>query len=57
MLGWLRGNSLNGGIAALGNVPIGDLLLILFGMPAIAAIAGWLFAGRDPSGVSRQPIN
>ncbi len=57
MIGWLRSNALNGGISALGNVPIGDLLLILFGMPAIAAIVGWLFAGRDPSGVTRQPIS
>jgi putative ABC transport system permease protein len=26
MIGWLRSNSLNGGIAALGNVPVADLL-------------------------------
>jgi hypothetical protein len=57
MIGWLRSNSLNGGISALSNIPIGDLLLILLGMPAFAAIVGWLFAGRDPSGVSRQPIS
>ena len=35
MIGWLRSNSLNGGIAALGNVPVADLLLILLGMPAV----------------------
>ena len=40
MIGWLRSNSLNGGIAALGNVPVADLLLILLGMPAFAAIVG-----------------
>jgi putative ABC transport system permease protein len=57
MIGWLRSNSLNGGISALSNIPFGDLLLILLGMPAFAAIVGWLFAGRDPSGVSRQPIS
>jgi putative ABC transport system permease protein len=49
LIGWLRDNSLNGGIAALGNVPVGDLLLILLGMPAFAAIVGWLFAGREPA--------
>src|SRR6202040_1814631 len=38
LIGWLRGNSLNGGIAALGNVPVADLLIILLGMPAFAAI-------------------
>jgi putative ABC transport system permease protein len=56
MIGWLRSNSLNGGIAALGNVPVGYLLLILFGMPAFAAIVGWLFAGREPSAMSHQAI-
>jgi putative ABC transport system permease protein len=56
MIGWLRSNSLNGGIAALGNVPVADLLLILIGMPALAAIVGWLFAGREPAALSHQAI-
>jgi putative ABC transport system permease protein len=56
MIGWLRSNSLNGGISALGNIPVGDLLLILFGMPAFAAIVGWLFAGREPAVMAHQPI-
>ncbi len=56
MIGWLRSNSLNGGIAALGNVPVADLLLILLGMPAFAAIIGWLLAGREPSSLARQPM-
>jgi putative ABC transport system permease protein len=56
MLGWLRSNSLNGGIAALGNVPVADLLLILLGMPAFAAIVGWLFAGREPAAIAHQAI-
>jgi putative ABC transport system permease protein len=56
VLGWLRSNSLNGGIAALGNVPVAGLLLIVVGMPAFAAIVGWLLAGRDPAAMARQPI-
>ncbi len=56
MIGWLRSNSLNGGISALDKVPIGDLSLILFGMPALAAVVGWLFASREPSILGRQPI-
>jgi putative ABC transport system permease protein len=56
MIGWLRSNSLNGGIAALGNVPVGDLLLILVGMPLFATIVGWLFAGRQPSSLAQQPM-
>lgn len=56
MIGWIRSNSLNGGIAALGNVPVRDLLLILFGMPAFAAIIGWILAGREPAAMGHQPI-
>jgi len=56
LIGWLRGNSLNGGISALANVPVVDLLLILLGMPAFAALVGWMFAGREPLGMSHQPI-
>jgi putative ABC transport system permease protein len=56
MIGWLRSNSLNGGIAALGNVPVAYLLLILLGMPAFAAVVGWLFAGREPVAMAHQAI-
>ena len=56
MIGWLRSNSLNGGIAALGNIPVADLLLILLGMPAFAAAVGWLFAGREPEAMTHQAI-
>ena len=56
MIGWLRSNSLNGGIAALGNIPVAVLLLILIGMPAFAAIVGWVFAGREPAAMAHQAI-
>ena len=56
MIGWLRGSSLNGGISALGNVPVGQLLLVLFGIPAFAAVIGWLLAGREPAAMAYQPI-
>jgi putative ABC transport system permease protein len=58
MTGFLRSNSLNGGISALfTNIPLGDLMLILFGMPAIAAAVGWIFASREPALIGRQPID
>jgi putative ABC transport system permease protein len=56
LIGWLRGNSLNGGISSLGNVPVADLLLMLFAMPAFAALVAWLFAGREPTSMAHQPI-
>jgi putative ABC transport system permease protein len=56
MIGWLRSNSLNGGIAALGNIPVTNLLIILLAMPAFAAIIGWLLAGRQPTATAHQSI-
>jgi putative ABC transport system permease protein len=56
VIGFLRSNSLNGGIAALGNIPVPELLLILLGMPAFAAIVGWIFAGREPAAMAHQAI-
>jgi putative ABC transport system permease protein len=56
VIGWLRSNSLNGGLASLGNVPVANLLAIVLGLPVLAAAAGWLLAGRQPAAMSRQPI-
>jgi hypothetical protein len=28
----------------------------LVGLPAIAAAGGWLFAGREPSGITTSPL-
>ncbi len=41
----------------LSAVPTSNLLIILVGMPLVAIVGGWLFAGRQPSMVSRQPID
>jgi putative ABC transport system permease protein len=56
MLGWLRSNSLNGGIASLGNIPVAELLFLLLAMPAFAAGVGWVFAGRQPAAMAHQAI-
>jgi len=48
-------NSLDG-LGELRNVPVSNLLLLLVGMPLIAAVASWLLAGREPSAIARQPI-
>ncbi len=53
---WFRDSSLNGGAAALTSVPTANLLVILVGMPLIAAIGGWLLAGREPRGLAHQPM-
>jgi hypothetical protein len=33
-----------------------ELLVILVGMPLAATVLGWLLGGRDPAGISRQPL-
>ncbi|MGP8162702.1 MAG: hypothetical protein ACLQAN_02825 [Acidimicrobiales bacterium] len=57
IVGWLRDNSLNDGITALGTIPAASLLVILVGMPAAAVLVGWLLAGREPPAMARQPID
>ncbi len=56
VIGWLRSSSLHGGLSSLANVPVANLLVILLGLPLLAATAGWLLAGRQPPTLARQPI-
>jgi putative ABC transport system permease protein len=42
--------------ATAGGVPPSDILFLLIGLPLVAAIGGWLFAGREPPAVARQPL-
>jgi putative ABC transport system permease protein len=42
--------------ATFGGIPPIDLLLILAGLPIVAAAGGWLLAGREPSAIARQPL-
>jgi putative ABC transport system permease protein len=47
----------HGSLSALfGDVPLTDVLILLLGLPLVAAAGGWLFAGRKPPAVARQPI-
>ncbi len=51
-LAWAHG-SLS---AMFGDVPLTDVLILLIGLPLVAAVAGWLLAGREPPLIARQPI-
>ena len=55
VIGYSWDNSLDG-LSELANVPVRNLLVILVGMPLVAAIGGWLLAGRPPDAMTRQPI-
>jgi putative ABC transport system permease protein len=47
----------HGGLSALfGDVPLADAAILLVGLPLVAAAGGWLFAGRKPPAIARQPI-
>jgi putative ABC transport system permease protein len=54
-IGYASDNSLDG-LSELSNVPTMNLLTIVIGMPVIAAVVGWLLAGREPAAISRQPL-
>jgi putative ABC transport system permease protein len=52
-MAWTHG----GLIATAGGVPPSDLVILLIGLPLVAAAGGWLFAGREPPAVARQPLD
>jgi putative ABC transport system permease protein len=41
----------------MSDPPVLDLVLVVAGLPVLAAVAGWLGAGREPPLVSRTPID
>jgi putative ABC transport system permease protein len=53
--GFARANSLDG-LSSLTSIPVENLLLILIGMPLIAAAVAWLLTLREPAGIARQPL-
>lgn len=56
MIGWVRGNTLSGGLAALENIPVANLMVVLLGMPAIAVVMGWVLSGRERPATVRRAI-
>jgi putative ABC transport system permease protein len=51
LLVWYRGE-----LGRLSHVPIANLVVIIAGLPLIAAAGGWLLAGREPAVISRKPL-
>jgi putative ABC transport system permease protein len=39
-----------------GDFPVWDLIALLVGLPLVAAIGGWLLAGRQPPTIGRQAL-
>lgn len=51
LLAWYRSD-----LTPLGRVPVVDLIVVVVGLPILAAVGGWLLAGREPASISRQPL-
>jgi putative ABC transport system permease protein len=51
LLAWHRSD-----LSPLGRVPVVNLVVILVGLPSLAAVAGWLLAGGEPRVITRQPL-
>ncbi len=43
--------------AMFGDLPLSDMLILLIGLPLVAAASGWLLAGREPEAIARQPLD
>jgi putative ABC transport system permease protein len=56
LAGYYRGNTLEGGLSDLTNVPWSNLFLIVIAMPVAAAVIGWVLAGREPPGIATRPL-
>jgi putative ABC transport system permease protein len=54
-IGFARSNQLDT-LSSLNSIPVANLLLILLGMPIIAAAVSWLLTLRGPSAIARQPL-
>ena len=52
MVAWFHSD-----LSSLRFIPWADLAVLLLGLPALAAAGGWLFAGREPGGLGRRPLD
>jgi putative ABC transport system permease protein len=43
-------------LSPLRRVPVANLAVIVVGLPVLAAVGGWLLAGREPPALARQPL-
>ncbi len=43
--------------AMFSDVPLTDVVILLIGLPLVAAAGGWLLAGREPEVIARQPLD
>jgi putative ABC transport system permease protein len=51
LVAWYRGD-----VDVVARLPYLNRLVIVLGLPALAALGGWLFAGREPPAIARPVI-
>jgi putative ABC transport system permease protein len=51
LLAWHRND-----LHPMHQVPVLDLVILLAGLPLLAAAGGWLLGGRQPAGMARRPL-
>ena len=51
MVAWYRDD-----IGSLSRVPVVQIVMITVALPLLAALAGWLLAGREPPAIARHPL-
>ena len=51
LLAWHRGD-----LHPLTQVPYRDLVIVVVGLPLLAAVGGWLLGGREPPSIAHQPL-
>jgi putative ABC transport system permease protein len=57
LAGFFRSSALEGGLSdIIDHIPWDNLFLIVIAMPVLAAIVGWVLAGRNPTGLSSRPM-
>jgi putative ABC transport system permease protein len=57
LAGFFRSSALEGGLSDItDHIPWDNLFLIVIAMPVLAAIVGWVLAGRNPTGLSSRPM-
>lgn len=46
----------SGDLDVLLPIPVGHLVVLVVGVPSLAAAAGWLIGGKEPPAIARNPI-
>jgi putative ABC transport system permease protein len=55
-IAFFRSSPNGDGLSELSSIPLSSLLILWIGLPLLAAVGGWVFAGRQPQAVAQRPM-